>query len=336
MLFEQNFISIWLRWCDSMEINYASAYLICIRLFACTKNLFWEIAEVMRVKVWPYIFVLLAAMLWGTVGTTQTFLTEGISSFAVAGVRSAIGGGILLIAVIAMRKISFRTWSWKWTIFAAIAIALFQCLFFTSVRYTGVAVGTVVTIGSSPVFAGILEWLIWKVRPSRVWGIATSLAIIGCVLLFANQGEAVVNPVGVMLALAAGFMFALYTNVSKQLMEREETLPAVAMTFTICALFLLPLAARDGLGWLTEGTDLAAMLFMALAATSVAYLLFLAGLKKISSSAAVTLSLAEPLTAALLGVFLVGEYLSPLSWVGVSLLLGGIIVLTLGGRKATS
>lgn len=280
----------------------------------------------------PYIFVLLAAMLWGTVGTTQTFLSEGISSFAVAGVRSAIGGGILLIVVIILGKINFRTWSWKWTILAAIAIALFQSLFFTSVRFTGVAVGTVVTIGSSPVFAGIVEWLIWKVRPTRVWAIATGLAIIGCVLLFVNRGEAVVDPVGVGLALCAGLMFALYTNVSKKLMEREETLPAVAMTFTLCALFLLPFAARDGFSWLAVPTNGGAMLFMALAATSLAYLLFLGGLQKISSSAAVTLSLAEPLTAAMLGVFLVGEYLSATSWIGVGLLLSGIIVLTLGAK----
>lgn len=285
---------------------------------------------------WSYICVLVAAMLWGTVGTTQTFLTEGVSPIAVAGVRSAIGGGTLLIAVVFMKKISFRNWSWKWTIFAALAIALFQCLFFTSVRYTGVAVGTVVTIGSAPIFAGIIEWLIWKVRPSIVWGVATCLAVIGCVLLFANKGEAVIDLFGVGLALAAGFMFALYTNVSKQLMKREETLPAVAMTFSICAIILGPFTMRDGFNWLSEGVNLGAMLFMALAATSLAYLLFLSGLKKISSSAAVTLSLAEPLTAALLGVFLVGEYLSLLSWMGIALLLGGIVVLTLGGRKAAS
>lgn len=281
----------------------------------------------------PYIVVLLAAMLWGTVGTTQTFLQDGISSFAVAGVRSAIGGGVLLLAVVLMGNIKLRTWSWKWTILAALAIALFQSLFFTSVRFTGVAVGTVVTIGSSPVFAGLIEWLIWKVRPTRVWAMATGLAIIGCVLLFVNRGGAVVDPIGVGLALCAGFMFALYTNVSKQLMAREETLPAVAMTFSICALFLLPFAARDGFSWVVEPTNLWPMLFMALAATSLAYILFLGGLQKISSSAAVTLSLAEPLTAAMLGVFLVGEYLSVTSWVGVGLLLSGIIVLTVGARK---
>lgn len=287
-------------------------------------------------NILPYLFVLLAAMLWGTVGTTQTFLSEGISSFAVAGVRSGIGGGVLLLAVLLMRKISFRNWSWKWTILAAIAIALFQSLFFTSVRFTGVAVGTVVTIGSAPVFAGFIEWIFWKVRPTLVWLIATVLAIVGCLLLFMNQGETAINPLGIGLALAAGSMFALYTNVSKQLMKREETLPAVAMTFSICALFLLPLAAKDGFGWLTEGVNIWPILFMALAATSLAYILFLGGLKKISSSAAVTLSLAEPLTAALLGVFLVGEHLTFVAWIGVSLLLGGIVVLTFGTKKAAS
>lgn len=285
-------------------------------------------------KVLPYIFVLLAAMLWGTIGTTQTYLQEGVSSIAVAATRSLIGGGLLLIVALAMRKINFKTWSWKWTILAALTIALFQTLFFTSVRFTGVALGTVVTIGSSPVFAGIMEWIFWKRKPSKVWGIATLLAIVGCILLFVNKGEATVDPIGIVLALSAGVMFALYTNCSKQLTENEETLPAVAMTFTLCAIMLLPFS-QQGVTWVFEVQNLLPMLFMALAATSLAYIFYLAGLEKISSSSAVTLSLAEPLTASLLGVFLVGEYLSPTSWVGVAMLLGGIVVLTLGGKKTS-
>lgn len=283
-------------------------------------------------NILPYICVLLAAVFWGTVGTTQTFLQEGISSISVAAVRSGIGGGLLLILCLLIRKINFKTWSWKWTILSALTIALFQCLFFTSVRFTGVAVGTVVTIGSSPVFSGLIEWLFWKRKPNRLWTIATTLAIIGCVLLFANKGETTVHPVGVMLSLCAGFMFALYTNCSKQLTEKEETLPSVAMTFSICAIMLLPFA-KDGVSWVASSQNIWPMVFMGLVATNLAYILFLAGLEKISSSAAVTLSLAEPLTAAMLGVFLVGEYLSPISWIGVALLLGGIIVLTFGSKN---
>ena len=281
----------------------------------------------------PYIAVLLAAMLWGTTGTTQTFLQDGISSFAVACIRSGIGGGLLLIFVLFMRKMSWRTWPWKWNIAAAIAIALFQCFFFSSIRFTGVAIGTVVTIGSAPVFSGMIEWFVWKTKPSRIWAIATSFAIVGCVLLFVNRGDAVVDVLGVMLALGGGLMFALYTNVSKQLTKLTEPLPAVAMTFSLCALFLAPVALTNSVSWVMEMSNLLPMIYMGVMTTSVAYLLFLSGLRFVSPSAAVSLSLAEPLTAALLGVFFLGEYLSWTSWLGVTTILGGIIVLTVGRRQ---
>ncbi|WP_234007898.1 hypothetical protein [Lysinibacillus sp. FJAT-14745] len=72
---------------------------------------------------------------------------------------------------------SFLKWSWKWTSLAATSIALFLGLFFSSIRLTGVAIGTVVTIGSAPVFSGALEWILWKSQPTKVWGIATVMAI---------------------------------------------------------------------------------------------------------------------------------------------------------------
>ncbi|WP_281486759.1 DMT family transporter [Lysinibacillus sphaericus] len=280
------------------------------------------------------LFVLLAAILWGMTGTAQTFLDNNVYPIAVATIRSAIGGGLLLAITIIFRKINFLNWSWKWTILAAASIALFQGLFFSSIRLTGVAVGTVATIGSAPVFSGIIEWLIWKNRPSGIWGLATLMAIIGCFLLFINNGEETVQASGFGLALCAGLSFAFYTNISKKLMAQEDALPAVAMTFSLCTLFLFPFSLSNGFTWLENMQNLWTILFMGIMCTSVAYLLFLNGLQKINSSTAVTLSLAEPLTAAILGVFLVGEQLSGLSWLGVAMLLGGIVVLTIGGRQS--
>lgn len=284
-------------------------------------------------KAIPYILVLCAAVLWGTVGTTQTYLTEGIHPVPIAMMRSLIGGGILLIIAILLKKIAFRTWSWKQTFFAALSMALFQPLFFTSVHLTGVAVGTVVTIGSSPIFAGLIEWLFLKTRPTRTWAFATCFAIIGCVLLFTSKGETTIVPSGILCALCAGVAFATYTNVSKVLLEKEAALPSVAMTFTMCGVILLPFSLFLGVEWIGIPSNWLPLFVMGVAGTSIAYLLFLRGLHVISSSAAVTLSLGEPLTAALLGVFLVGENLSLTAWFGVAFLLGGILVVTLKGKQ---
>ncbi|MGE7624654.1 EamA family transporter [Viridibacillus sp. NPDC096237] len=236
-----------------------------------------------------------------------------------------------LIAIL-MRKINFRHWAWKHTFFAALSMALFQPLFFSSVRLTGVAIGTVVTIGSSQVFAGLIDWIYFKNKPTRTWGIATLHAIVGCVLLFVNKGEATVKPLGIAMALCAGITFAIYTHVSKALLEKEDALSAVAMTFSISALLLCPISLVYGIEWVGQNANWLPLAFMGVFGTSIAYLLFLTGLQRISSSSAVTLSLGEPLTAAILGVFLVGEYLSLTSWVGVAMLLGGILVITFSGR----
>ena len=282
-----------------------------------------------------YLVVLLGAILWGTTGTAQTFMPQTIHPLAVGASRLAVGGFSLLIILLVLRKISFRNWPWKSTLYAAISMAVFQYLFFSSVRLTGVAIGTVVTIGSAPVFSGIIEWLLVKRRPTRVWVIATTLAIIGCLLLFLNKDGIVVNPLGVAMSLGAGLLFAFYTLVNKEVLAKVDAVPAVAVIFSVSALMLLPFLFLFETEGLLTGRGISVVLYLGIATTSIAYILFSVGLKRIPSSSAVTLSLAEPLTAAVLSVLVVGEQLNVTSWMGVALLLGGILVLTLGGRKNT-
>ena len=281
----------------------------------------------------PYFLVLLAAVLWGTTGTATTLLPTSAQPLTIAAVRSAIGGFTLLLIMILMRKINFRTWPWKETLVAAICMAFFQPLFFTSVRLTGIAIGTVVAIGSAPIFSGLIEWLFLKMRPSRSWVMATAMSVIGSSLLFLNKDALTVNPIGVTFSLIAGLGFAIYTIVTKSVLKKVEAIPAVAMTFSMSALMLMPFIFSFDNSWIIEPSSISILLYLGILTTSVAYILYLKGLHKVPSSSAVTLSLGEPLTAAILSVFWVGEVLSPVSWMGIMLLLGGILVLTLSGRK---
>lgn len=280
-----------------------------------------------------YLVVLVGAILWGTTGTAQTFMPQTIHPLAVGASRLAIGGFSLLVILLIMRKIDFRNWPWRSTLYAAISMAIFQYLFFSSVRLTGVAIGTVVTIGSAPVFSGIIEWLLVKRRPTRVWIMATALAIIGCALLFLNKDGIVVNPVGIAMSLGAGLLFAFYTLVNKDVLDKVDSVPAVAVIFSMSAIMLMPFLFLFETEGLMTGRGISVVLYLGIVTTSVAYILFSAGLKRIPSSSAVTLSLAEPLTAAILSVIVVGERLTGTSWMGIAMLLGGILVLTLSGRK---
>lgn len=283
----------------------------------------------------PYIFVLLGAILWGTTGTAQTFLPDSAHPFIISAGRSATGGLFLLIIMVLLKKIKFRSWPWKQTLYAAICISLFQLLFFSSVRLTGVAVASVVAIGSAPVFSGLIEWIFLKMHPTRVWGFSTGLAIIGCMLLFVTKGEVSINPFGVLYSLIAGIIFALYTMTSKSMLQKEEAMSVVAMTFSLSAILLTPSYFLFDVSWLNDAGNIGIIFYLGIATTSIAYVLYGWGLRKIPASSALTLSLAEPTTAALLGVVVVGEILSTTSWMGIGLLLGSIAILTLGSKSAS-
>ena len=62
-------------------------------------------------------------------------------------------------------------------------LALYQPLFFLGTERNGVAVGTVVALGSAPILAGLLEWGLTRRVPSGTWMMATALATVGVVLL---------------------------------------------------------------------------------------------------------------------------------------------------------
>ncbi|SEI97842.1 drug/metabolite transporter, DME family [Bhargavaea ginsengi] len=280
----------------------------------------------------PFISVLIGAILWGTTGTAQSYLPESVHPLTVGALRLAGGGLILLFFAIAMRRVNFGEWPWRATLVAAVAMALFQPFFFGSVRLTGVAVGTVTGIGSAPVFAGLIEWIILRRRPSRRWVMATVLAVAGCALLLLTGDDVSVNPSGVLLALGAGLTFAVYSMTSKIVLEFANPAAAVGVVFTISALLLSPFLFIYPLDGLRSQEGISVIVYIAVAATAVAYLLYSSGLKELPAATAVTLALAEPLTAAILGVAIVGEELNFFAWMGVGLLLAGLIVLTFGKR----
>jgi len=271
---------------------------------------------------------LAAAVLWGTTGTAQALAPTGAQPTAVGALRLAIGGGALLLLALARGAFANnQPWPKTAVFISALAMAAYQPLFFGGVARTGVAVGTIVTIGSAPVLAGLLGVVASEERPSPRWVLATFLAVLGGGLLVLAGGGLSVDAGGVLLSLGAGLAYATYAVASKGLLEKQAPDAATAVTFTLGALFLLPLLFTADLTWLAQPRGLAVALHLGLLATAAAYALFARGLRLVPTATAVTLSLAEPLTAGLLGVFLLGERLDPLAWLGILLLFAGLALL---------
>jgi DME family drug/metabolite transporter len=284
--------------------------------------------------------VLTAAVLWGTTGTAQAFAPAGVQPIVVGAVRLAVGGLALLLFAArqlpAARhgRLSNQTrLPIRPTLIGAASIAAYQLCFFAAVSLTGVAIGTIVAIGSAPILAGLLSWLVDRERPQRRWIMATLLAVAGCTVLIASGGTLNVNAGGVLLALGAGAAYAVYAHSSKALLAEHTPDLVTAVLFSLGAVFLLPVLFISDLSWLSTGRGLMVALHLGLVATALAYILFTRGLQRIPVSSAVTLSLAEPLTAALLGILLLRERLTFPGLIGISLLLTGLFYLLAFNRK---
>ena len=286
----------------------------------------------------PRVLVLLAALLFGTTGTAQA-LGPDASPLVVGAARTAVGAVLLvLIARLVVPTRDRTPWPVATVAIAALGIAGYQLTFFAAVVDTGVAVGTVVAIGSAPALAGLLARIADGTPLSRRWAACTACATAGVALLVLGGRAAQVSPPGVLLALAAGASYASYTVAGKRLLAAghspEQTM---ARAFSLAALLLAPILATAGWSsalFTSEGVLLA--LYLGAIPTALAYVLFARGLRRLTPGETATLTLAEPVTAAALGAVVLGERPGALAVAGASLVLVGLIALSLPGRRRPS
>ncbi len=278
-------------------------------------------------------YVICAAMLWGTTGTAQSFAPAGFDPLVIGALRLLVGGLALLGLAVYRRELGkLSDWQLLPTLLGAIFIAGYQLCFFAGVAKTGVAVGTVVGIGSAPIAGGLLGRLFLGEKLGRRWLLATLLAIVGCSLLSFTGGDFSVDPLGVVLVLGAGVFYAAFTLVLKVLLANKSSIAVTAVVFCLGALLLSPILLQSDIDWLLQPRSIAVALHLGLVATAISYLLFARGLQMVQVSTAVSLSLAEPLTAALLGVLLLGEQLNAQAFSGIALIFSGLALLVLRRR----
>ena len=148
-------------------------------------------------------------------------------------------------------------------------------------------------------------------------------------------GGASADPLGLVASVGAGASYAVYTLAAKALLDRGWT-PTGSMgaLFGTAGVVSLPVLAMTDASWLATGPGIAMALWLGLVATALAYVLFGIGLTGLAPATVSTLTLAEPLTAGLLGVLVLGEVLSGGAVVGLVVLAAGIVLLATGSRGA--
>jgi len=275
--------------------------------------------------------VIVAAALFGTAGPVATLLVPDAWPPAVAAVRLVIGASGL-VALVYYRG---QGAAWRALLRSRVlwlmggAVAGYQVAFFIAVNQASVSVAALVAIGSAPLFAGALAWLIGDGSPGWAWAVATAIGLGGLALLTGTGGSQRVAVLGIVAALLAGLSYAIYTVVGVRLSLRGgDPIVILAAAFAIGAVLVSPalVAARE---WLFTFAGLAMAGWGGIMSTTLAYAVFALALPVLRPGTIATLTLAEPLTATLLGVLVLNESLAGNQWLGGGLLLAALLVIAL-------
>lgn len=274
-----------------------------------------------------------AALCFGTTGTTQQLGVPNVSPVAVASARLICGALFLFIIALTQGKNRGAVrMPLRDLLICGVGIGMYQLTFFTAVRSTGIAVATVIALGSSPTLSAIVALLALGERPQRTWYVGTVITIIGIILVGTANGVAAFNATGVALAVLAGFGFSVFNVLCrKSLAQGADNLWLITTTFAVAAVVSFPFLFSQRLDWLVTRNGLLSVLWLGLITTAIGYMLFMYGLKRIESSVAATVVLAEPATATVLAAVVIGEHLVMQSYLGIATVILGILYLS---RKA--
>ena len=90
------------------------------------------------------------------------------------------------------------------------------------------------------------------------------------------------------------------------------------------------------MSWVATGRGLAVAAYLAVLTTALGYLLYARGLRTTVVTTATTLGLAEPAVAAVLGLAVLGEHLTPTGFAGLGVLAVGLAIAAWPARRPTA
>ncbi|MGJ6960603.1 DMT family transporter [Streptosporangium sp. G11] len=211
-----------------------------------------------------------------------------------------------------------------------VAMAVYQTAYFAAIAESGLAMATVVTMGATPVLVAAGGRLLGERLSSAGLG-AVAIALTGLAMLTLDDGSATFSVTGIGWALLSAAGYAGVTLLNRA--SGDEPYATAMGGFVVGGLCLLPVAPAEGL--LPSGDPLvswAVVAYLGTVPTALAYGLFFTGLAAIRATTAAVISLVEPVGAAILGILLFGERLTPAAVCGSVLLLGAVALLALKER----
>lgn len=280
------------------------------------------------------LLVLAAAALWGTTGTAQSLAEGSLSAYWFGALRLATAAACFAACAAASRTLApadstlqAGALQRRDVIGAGLCMAVYNLAFFAGIGKIGVALGTAIALGSGPIWAGMLQAVLHRQRPTAAWWMGTLVAVAGGVLmtLGGDRRTAGFDGTGILLCLLSGLSYAAYTLLNTRMARVAPAATITLQAFGVAAALALPVAWFVGGAPSFTGADLAAVAYTGVVTAGLPYLLFSHALRHITPATGVTLALCEPVVAFGLAILVLGERPAAMAYLGLLCVVGGVL-----------
>ncbi|MEG0279620.1 MAG: EamA family transporter [Morganella sp. (in: enterobacteria)] len=271
----------------------------------------------------------LAPAVWGSTYLVTTEMLPAGYPMTVAMLR-ALPAGLLLMLFI--RQLPKGIWWGRILVLGALNFAVFWWLLFVSAyRLPG---GVAATVGAiQPLIVLLLSRMVLG-NVLKPLAVIAALCGIGGVALLLLTPQAKPDTLGIIAGLAGAFSMAAGTVLSRRWQPDVSPLTFTTWQLTAGGLLLLPvsLLLEPALPPLTM-LNITGLVYLGLIGAALTYLLWFRGLAILGPNSVASLGFLSPLTAVLLGWFILDQQLSLLQCTGVLVVVGSVWLSQVANRR---
>ena len=267
---------------------------------------------------------MLAPIAWGTTYWVVTELLPADRPLLVAATR-VVPAGLLLVAI-GLATSGWRPRGREWRHVALLSLANFGVFFPLLIAATYRVPGGVIAsfAGLQPLLVLLGAWLMAGWRP-RGRDVAVGVSAAVGVLLVVGLPGGSLDPLGLVLALAANVSFAAGVVLTKHLPVPPDRIAHTGWQLVLRGLLIVPLAVVvEGIPSGVSGSNLLGAAYLGIVATGAAGVLWFNGVQRLPVAAPPLLGLASAVTGVIVGWVVLGQGLSLVQSAGFLLTLAAI------------
>ncbi len=294
----------------------------------------------MHKRYLPIIFVVIAAILWGTIGIYSMHLSMlGFGVLHLVSIRALFSAIFIFLFLLVKDKSLLRVKLKDIPYFfgtGLLSFVFFNWCYFIAINRTSLSVAAIL-LYTAPSFVMIFSAFLFKEKITLRKVMALIITFVGCVMVTSSFGDkgAQYSALGILAGLGSGLGYALYSIFGRYALEKYDPYTVTLYTFVVASLFLAVIGNIGGTLMMLHnigGWDYAVLL--SLLATVLPFLFYTKGMTQLETGRASITATLEPVVATIVGIVMFNEPVSAIKITGILLVLAAVAALNTQKEEA--